>query len=216
MSELALEELVSSKIRVRLLAHLLTHPEERVYLRGIARALQLPITPVRRELYRLTAMGLLKTEDEGSLKWYWVDRMSPEFPRLLGLIEHRTGAQPNPAIIPTAPTATPTTIYLPVPTSPAAKPAQWGWWRWGLGVSSTAFLLTLAVLVYMLHANTSLLAVTERAMARTLAAAVRPLSASPRHDGPELESSRWRVIPGSWGGYTPAMAGPPARGHTNQ
>ncbi len=213
MSVLALEELVSSKIRVRLLTHLLTYPEERVYLRGIAKTLELPITPVRRELQRLMSMGLLKTADEGSLKWYWVDCASPEFPRLLGLIQQQPVALGTSAVMATVPTAPLTTVYLPVP-SPAVvqSPRWWGWLRWGFGVSSVAFVVTLTVLVYVLHTNTSLVDIAARAMSRTLAAAARQVPDAPQHNGPELESSRWRVIPGSWGGSTPATAGPASKG----
>ena len=195
MSALALEELVSSKIRLHLLTYLLTHPDERVYLRGLAKTLEAPITPVRRELQRLVAIGLLKTYDEGAIKYYWVDRTSPEFPRLLALI------QQGPVTPPAASAVTAT-------AQPAATaPSRDGWWRWGFGFSSLAFVATLLLLVYVLRTNTSLMDIAERAMSRTFAAAARQLPGPPPSTG-ELESPRWRVVPGSWGGFTPATAGP--------
>lgn len=203
MSGLALEELVSSKIRLHLLTRLLTRPDERVYLRGVAKELQAPVTPVRRELQRLEAMGLLKTVKEGLLKFYWVDRTSPEFPRLLALIQQGAlpVAVPAPAVQPVAPVA---------PTAPAAVQIVQhvgGAWRWGFAMSSAAFVITLVALVYVLRTNTSLMDIAGRAMSRTMAAAARQLPGAPPGGG-ELESSRWRVLPGSWGGYTPATAGP--------
>ena len=89
--------------------------------------------------------------------------------------------------------------------TPATQPLRVWWWRLGFGFSSAAFVVTLLVLVYVLRANTSLIDVAERAVSRTLARAVRQLPASATDS--DLESSHWRVVPGSWGGYTPAMAG---------
>src|SRR3989338_1436730 len=61
---------MTSKIRVALIKHFLGHPGERFYLRQLERLLQLPLTPARRELIRLTAMGMLREEQEANLKFY--------------------------------------------------------------------------------------------------------------------------------------------------
>ena len=199
MSAPALEELVSSKIRLHLLTRLLTHPEERVYLRGIAKELQAPVTPVRRELQRLEALGLLKSVKEGLLKYYWVDRTSPEFPRLLALIqEAQLPSAPPIPVIPAAPQAEPAVVHV-MPHGGRA-------WRWGFAMSSAALVVALVLLVHVLHTNTSLMDVAGRAMSHTMATAARQLHESPHGAG--LESSHWRVLPGSWGGFTPATAGP--------
>ncbi|MBI3319782.1 MAG: hypothetical protein HYZ89_04265, partial [Candidatus Omnitrophica bacterium] len=61
-----LEMLVSSKIRRTLLRHLLTHPSRRFYLSGLARELNLTISPLRRELKRFEGLGLLKSLKEAN------------------------------------------------------------------------------------------------------------------------------------------------------
>lgn len=65
-----LETLMTSKVRTALMKHFLGHPQERFYLRQLERLLQLPLTPARRELIRLTKMGLLKEEQEANLRFF--------------------------------------------------------------------------------------------------------------------------------------------------
>ena len=76
------ETLVSSKIRRALLEHILTHPSDRFYLRGLAKALGLSISPLRRELKRFEQSGLLNTLQEGSILFYTVNTDSPIFRQL--------------------------------------------------------------------------------------------------------------------------------------
>lgn len=76
------ETLVSSRIRRALLEHILTHPDGRFYLRGLAKELSLAISPVRRELQRLEQLGLLRSYHEANIRFYVIDHASPHFAQL--------------------------------------------------------------------------------------------------------------------------------------
>lgn len=77
-----LEMLVSSRIRRILLTHLLTHPTDRFYLRGLAKTLELSVTPLRRELKRLERSGVLTAMQEGNMLFYTVNVNSAAFLQL--------------------------------------------------------------------------------------------------------------------------------------
>jgi len=77
-----LEMLVSSRIRRALLTHLLTHPTDRFYLRGLAKTLELSVTPLRRELKRLERSGMLTALQEGNMLFYTVNANSAAFLQL--------------------------------------------------------------------------------------------------------------------------------------
>src|SRR3989338_290561 len=77
-----LEALVSSRIRRTLLEYLVTHPNDRFYLRGLAKDLGQSISPLRRELKRLEQSGMLTAYDEGNMRFYTVHVNSPAFQEL--------------------------------------------------------------------------------------------------------------------------------------
>ncbi|MBI4354203.1 MAG: winged helix-turn-helix transcriptional regulator [Candidatus Omnitrophica bacterium] len=87
-----LETLISSRIRRTLLEHLLAHPEQRGYLRGLAKELNLPVSPLRRELKRLEALGLLKASQEANILFYHVDRTCPLFLQLTSALRSPSAA----------------------------------------------------------------------------------------------------------------------------
>jgi hypothetical protein len=76
------ETFVSSRIRRALLEHILSHPDGRFYLRGLAKELTLAVSPLRRELIRLEQLGVLKAYDEANVRFYVVDQASPQFAQL--------------------------------------------------------------------------------------------------------------------------------------
>ena len=77
-----LETLVAPRIRRTLFEYALAHPHERFYLRGLAKALDLPISPLRRELKRLERAGMLSAAQEGNILFYTVNGTSPTFLQL--------------------------------------------------------------------------------------------------------------------------------------
>ena len=76
------ESLVSSRIRRALLEYIVTHPDGRFYLRGLAKELSLSVSPLRRELLRLEGVGVLKADREGNLRFYTVTQTHPLFVQL--------------------------------------------------------------------------------------------------------------------------------------
>ena len=80
-----LETLISSKIRRALFEHLLTHPRDRFYLRGLAKELHLSISPLRRELKRFEQNGLLTTIQEANIRFYIVNENAPELRQIVSL-----------------------------------------------------------------------------------------------------------------------------------
>ena len=77
-----LETLVSSTVRRTLFEYLLTHPQGRFYLRGLAKELHLAISPLRRELVRLERVGVLKAYPEANIRFYIIDQTHPVFVQL--------------------------------------------------------------------------------------------------------------------------------------
>ena len=72
-----LQNLFSSRVRVALLTHLFTHPDEQFYARELARQLDAHYNAVWRELSNLEALGLLASEQQATAKVY---RLNPGFP----------------------------------------------------------------------------------------------------------------------------------------
>jgi len=86
-----LEKLLTSGIRAACLSLLFNSPDEKFYVREIARLLRKNPSGVQRELKKLETMGLVRSEREGNLRYYKVYRDSPLFPELKGLIAKSLG-----------------------------------------------------------------------------------------------------------------------------
>jgi len=61
---------------------LFNNPEEKFYVREIARLTNKNPSGVKRELDKLYTMGLVISEKEGNLKYFTVNTSSPLFPEL--------------------------------------------------------------------------------------------------------------------------------------
>jgi predicted transcriptional regulator with HTH domain len=86
-----LEKLFTSGIRADIMSLLFNNPEEKFYVREIARLVNKNPSGVKRELDKLLQMDLVVTEREGNLKYFKVNRNSPLFPELKGLIAKSLG-----------------------------------------------------------------------------------------------------------------------------
>ncbi len=86
-----LEKLFTSGIRADIMSLLFNNPEERFYVREIARLVNKNPSGVKRELDKLQKMDLVLNEREGNLKYFKVNRNSPLFPELKGLIAKSLG-----------------------------------------------------------------------------------------------------------------------------
>lgn len=72
-----LQNLFSSNVRVALLTHFFSHPDEQFYARELARLLEEHYNAVWRELNNLEAIGLLTSKESAGAKFY---RLNPDFP----------------------------------------------------------------------------------------------------------------------------------------
>ena len=69
-----IEKLVNSKTRIKILKLFLSHIDDRYYLRELERMLEESLSPLRRQLVKLTRMGILVVEEEANLKYYKVNK----------------------------------------------------------------------------------------------------------------------------------------------
>ena len=86
-----LEDLVISKVRVKLLDIFFSNPTEIYYVRGLTRKTNEEINAVRRELFHLETAGILKKEPRGNRLYYWLNLNYPLFAELLAIVAKETG-----------------------------------------------------------------------------------------------------------------------------
>lgn len=82
----ALDMLLVSRVRVKLLKYFFTHPDVPVHLRGAARELKEEINAVRRELLRMEEIKLVKADLRGNRKYYILEKQGPFVDELRGII----------------------------------------------------------------------------------------------------------------------------------
>jgi len=87
-----LVRLFSSETRVSLLTLFFSHIDKRFYVRELARQLGRDISGVKRELDNLERAGILTSEKVGNLRYYRVNRGSPVYGEIKGIIAKTTGA----------------------------------------------------------------------------------------------------------------------------
>jgi predicted nucleotidyltransferase len=85
-TEAMLEYFITSKTKRSLLKLFLTNPERRFYTREIAKITGEPLNGVRRELGYLEKAGLLRSRQEGNLKYFEVIKEFPFYPELKKII----------------------------------------------------------------------------------------------------------------------------------
>ncbi len=86
-----LKDLFVSEVRVNVLKVMLGNPSKPFHVRALVRAVKTEINAVRRELARLTDLGLLRNRQSGNRIYYSVNTSSPYFPELLSLISKEEG-----------------------------------------------------------------------------------------------------------------------------
>jgi predicted transcriptional regulator with HTH domain len=86
-----LDKLFTSGIRAGIMSLLFNNPDEKFYVREIARLVNKNPSGVKKELDNLHTMDLVVSEREGNLKYFKVNKNSPLFPELKGLIAKSLG-----------------------------------------------------------------------------------------------------------------------------
>jgi len=86
-----LETLLGSKLRVKVLGWLFSHPDERYFVRQLTNLLGEDSTNVSRELIRLENIGILVSQKEGKQKYYQANRKNPLFKELRSIMIKTVG-----------------------------------------------------------------------------------------------------------------------------
>ncbi len=86
-----LQDIIMSKVRVKLLHEFLNHPTDLFYIRELTRKLNEEINAVRRELIHLTSHGLLKEEKRGNRIYYSFNKSYLFHKELLGMVAKSSG-----------------------------------------------------------------------------------------------------------------------------
>lgn len=86
-----LKELFVSEVRLNILKLMLPHPDKPLHVRAIVRAVDTEINAVRRELSKLTSIGLFKKRQSSNRLYYTVDTSHMYYSELLSLISKEIG-----------------------------------------------------------------------------------------------------------------------------
>jgi len=86
-----LEDLVVSRVRVKLLKLFFANPTEIYHVRGLVRKAGEEINAIRRELSHLDNCGVLKKEPRGNRIYYWVNPNYPFYFELLMIVAKESG-----------------------------------------------------------------------------------------------------------------------------
>lgn len=87
----SLEDIITSKVRIKILELFFANPKEMYHVRGVVREIKEEINAVRRELENLEAGGILKKEGRGNRIYYWVRDDYPMFGDLISMTAKTTG-----------------------------------------------------------------------------------------------------------------------------
>jgi len=89
MAELV--DIITSKVRIKVLELFLSNLNEKYHVRGVVREVGEEINAVRRELDRLEKAGILKKEPRANRVYYWIREDYPFFGDILSLVSKTTG-----------------------------------------------------------------------------------------------------------------------------
>jgi len=85
-----MQDLIVSRVRVKMLELFFQQSEEMYYVREITRLIKEEINAVRRELERLTGCGLLKSEQRGNRLYYSLNKKYLYFQELQQMVAKNT------------------------------------------------------------------------------------------------------------------------------
>ena len=174
-----IEKLVNSKTRIKILNLFLSHIDDRYYLRELERMLDESLSPLRRQLLKLTSMGILITEEEANLKYY---RLNKNFEGLEELKRFVLKEE---------------TPFHPWGGTPGVErssaPKQF---RYDLAILSFISVFVLATAMFVVYANNKNIKQVAKLVSNTGAELANVRSATPVSNG-EMISRKWKVMPGN-------------------
>lgn len=86
-----LNDIITSKVRIKILELFFGNPTEMYHVRGIVREIDEEINAVRRELTRMEHAGVIKKESRGNRVYYWVRDDYAMFDDILSMISKTIG-----------------------------------------------------------------------------------------------------------------------------
>jgi len=86
-----LGNIITSKVRIKILELFFSNPKELYHVRGIVREIKEEINAVRRELTKLEADGLLRKEPRGNRVYYFLKPEHPFFGDLISIVAKTKG-----------------------------------------------------------------------------------------------------------------------------
>jgi hypothetical protein len=86
-----LSDIITSRVRVKILNLFLSNLSEKYHVRGVVREIGEEINAIRRELDRLEKINLLKKEPRGNRIYYWVRHDYPMYGDLVAMVSKTQG-----------------------------------------------------------------------------------------------------------------------------
>lgn len=86
-----LSDIITSKVRVKILELFFSNLGEMYHVRGIVREVSEEINAVRRELDNLEKNGILKKEPRGNRVYYWIKQEYPMYGDMVSIVAKSTG-----------------------------------------------------------------------------------------------------------------------------
>lgn len=88
-----LEALISSKTKRDILKKFLSNPDERYYVRQLAVILDSSVGAIHRELIKFEKSGILKSQNVGNLRFFYINKENPLFTELKQMIFKTEGVK---------------------------------------------------------------------------------------------------------------------------
>lgn len=86
-----LDDIITSKVRIKVLELFFGNPTEMYHVRGVVRETREEINAIRRELTKLEADGILRKEPRGNRIYYWLRPEYPMYGDLISMVAKTTG-----------------------------------------------------------------------------------------------------------------------------
>ncbi len=86
-----LNDIITSRVRVKILELFLSDTRELYHVRGMVREIKEEINAIRRELDRFEKAGILKKESRGNRLYYWIRPEYPFYGDLLSMVAKTKG-----------------------------------------------------------------------------------------------------------------------------
>ncbi len=87
----SMQDLIISRVRIKMLELFFTNQRELFYVRDITRKIHEEINAVRRELERMSGAGVLKSEERGNRLYYYLNQKYLFFQELEQMVAKTTG-----------------------------------------------------------------------------------------------------------------------------